>query len=148
SRVIEAGITREERVLSTETVDREGRLDAPITIPDDLGGLHVIVVRQVDEMIARLYFVIETSVVSVQPHSGPPGTMFAIHLKGVGWNEYDNIYVATYDNAYMGYACGSNSRGDVVINFRGTGTPGSHVIDLYPSIYQGPPTESQQLYRL
>jgi hypothetical protein len=48
-----------------------------------------------------------------------------IHLKGVGWTEYDNIYVATYDNAYMGYACGFNSRGDVVINFTATGEPGT-----------------------
>jgi hypothetical protein len=71
-----------------------------------------------------------------------------IHLKGVGWTEYDNIYVATYDNAYMGYACGFNSRGDVVINFTATGEPGTHLIDLYPGIYQGPPTEPQQLYRL
>jgi hypothetical protein len=69
-------------------------------------------------------------------------------LEGVGWTEYDNIYVATYDNAYMGYACGFNSRGDVVINFTATGEPGTHLIDLYPGIYQGPPTEPQQLYRL
>ncbi|HWW88247.1 MAG TPA: hypothetical protein VNZ26_31835, partial [Vicinamibacterales bacterium] len=69
-------------------------------------------------------------------------------LKGVGWTDYDNIYVATYDNAYMGYACGFNSHGDVVINFTATGAPGAHIIDLYPGIYQGPPSEPQQLYRL
>ena len=56
--------------------------------------------------------------------------------------------MATYDNAYMGYACGFNSQGDVVINFTATGEPGMHVIDLYPGIYQGPSTEPQQLYRL
>ena len=60
---------------------------------------------------------IETSIVSISPTSGPVGTPVTIHLKGVGWTEYDNIYVATYDNAYMGYACGFNSQGDVVINF-------------------------------
>ena len=81
------------------------------------------------------------------PMSGPAGTPVTIHLKGVGWTEYDNIYVATYDNAYMGYACGFNSQGDVVINFTAAGEPGSHLIDLYPGIYQGPATESQQLYR-
>jgi hypothetical protein len=47
----------------------------------------------------------------------------------------------------MGYACGFNSQGDVVINFQATGEPGEHVIDLYPGIYQGPPTEPQLLYR-
>jgi len=98
-------------------------------------------------MLARTHFVIETSIVSITPKSGPAGTPVTIHLKGVGWTEYDNIYVATYDNAYMGYACGFNSQGDVVINFHASGTPGQHIIDLYPGIYQGPPTETQLLYR-
>lgn len=62
-----------------------------------------------------------------------------IQLKGVGWTEYDNIYVATDDNAYMGYACGFNTAGDVVINFAATGDAGDHIIDLYPGIYQGRP---------
>jgi hypothetical protein len=79
--------------------------------------------------------------------SGPAGTPVTIHLKGVGWTDYDNIYVATYDNAYMGYACGFNSQGDVVINFKAAGSPGIHLIDLYPGIYQGP-EGGQQLYRL
>ena len=61
---------------------------------------------------------------------------------------FDNIYIATYDNAYMGYACGFNSQGDVVVNFTAAGSPGTHLIDFYPGIYQGPATEQQQLYRL
>ena len=77
--------------------------------------------------------------------SGPVGTPITIHLKGVGWTEYDNIYVATYDNAYMGYVCGFNSHGDVVINFTASGTPGEHLIDLYPGIYQGPSSEPLSL---
>ena len=71
--------------------------------------------------LARASFAIETSIVSITPTSGPAGTPVTIHLKGVGWTEYDNIYVATYDNAYMGYACGFNSQGDVVINFTAAG---------------------------
>ena len=42
--------------------------------------------------------------------SGPAGTPVTIHLKGVGWTDYDNIYIANYDNGYMGYACGFNSQ--------------------------------------
>ncbi len=126
----------------------DGRLDAPITVPDDLGGLHSVTLRDGDKAIAELHFVIETSIVSMTPTSGPVGTPVTIHLKGVGWTEYDNIYVATYDNGYMGYACGFNSQGDVVINFRASGGPGPHLIDLYPGIYQGPPTQPQLLYRL
>jgi len=141
------GFSPEENILTRVTVGRDGVLDLPVSIPDDVGGLHGLVLRDGDRMLARTHFVIETSIVSMTPASGPAGTPVAIHLKGVGWTEYDNIYIATYDNAYMGYACGFNSQGDVVINFTAAGPPGVHLIDLYPGIYQGPPTEPQLLYR-
>ena len=148
SRVSGEGFSPQEHELADVKADAEGRIDSTLTIPEDLGGLHGLVLRQDDQRIARVFFVVETSIVEMSPRSGPAGTPVTIHLKGVGWTEYDNVYVATYDNAYMGYACGFNSRGDVVINFTATGEPGTHLIDLYPGIYQGPPTEPQQLYRL
>ena len=148
SRVTETGFTSQENAIGDITADVSGRIERTLTIPEDLGGLHGLAVRRGGDLIARAHFVIETSLVEISPRSGPAGTPVTIHLKGVGWTEYDNIYVATYDNAYMGYACGFNSRGDVVINFTATGKPGAHLIDLYPGIYQGPPTEPQQLYRL
>src|SRR5206468_4113477 len=151
SRVTDAGFTPQENAMGDVTADASGRIDRTVTIPDDLGGLHGLTLRLADasarsgqavlrddDLIARAHFVIETSLVDVSPRSGPAGTPVTIHLKGVGWTEYDNIYVATYDNAYMGYACGFNSHGDVVINFTATGEPGAHLIDLYPGIYQGP----------
>ena len=147
SRVSGNGFEPQEKEFGTVKVGGSGQIDLPITIPDDLGGLHGLAVRNGDKTLARVFFVIETSIVSISPTSGPVGTPVTIHLKGVGWTEYDNIYVATYDNAYMGYACGFNSQGDVVINFHATGSPGQHIIDLYPGIYQGPPTETQLLYR-
>jgi len=141
------GFAPQENILARVTVGRDGVLDVPVSIPDDVGGLHRVVLRDGDSTLALVHFVIETSIVGMTPTSGPAGTPVTIHLKGVGWTEYDNIYVATYDNAYMGYACGFNSQGDVVINFTATGEPGVHLIDLYPGIYQGPPTEPQLLYR-
>ena len=148
SRVTDAGFTPEEVEMGDVTADAAGRVEHALTMPDDLGGLHEVAARRGNDALARAYFVIETSLVDISPRSGPAGTPVTLHLKGVGWTDYDNIYVATYDNAYMGYACGFNSHGDVVINFTATGQPGSHLIDLYPGIYQGPPTEPQQLYRL
>jgi hypothetical protein len=148
SRVTDEGFTPKENILGTVKVGEDGRLEAPITVPDDLGGLHSVTLRDGAKSVAEAHFVIETSIVSMTPTSGPVGTPVTIHLKGVGWTEYDNIYVATYDNGYMGYACGFNSQGDVVINFRASGGPGPHLIDLYPGIYQGPPTQPQLLYRL
>jgi hypothetical protein len=148
SRVSGNGFAPEDRPLGEITVGADGRIDWPLTIPEDLGGVHAITVSSDTRAVARTHFVIETSIVGMTPQSGPAGTPVSIHLKGVGWTEYDNVYVATYDNAYMGYACGFNSQGDVVINFTAAGEPGLHIIDLYPGIYQGPPTEPQQLYRL
>ena len=147
NRVSGDGFTQQANDLARVSVGADGRLDVPVSIPDDVGGLHGLVLRTDGKMLARTHFVIETSIVSMTPTSGPAGTPVTIHLKGVGWTEYDNIYVATYDNAYMGYACGFNSQGDVVINFTAAGEPGVHLIDLYPGIYQGPPTEPQLLYR-
>jgi hypothetical protein len=148
SRVTDEGFATKDNAFATVKVGDDGRLDLPITIPDDLGGLHSVTLREGEKAVAEAHFVIETSIVSMTPASGPVGTPVSIHLKGVGWTEYDNIYVATYDNGYMGYACGFNSQGDVVINFKASGPAGPHIIDLYPGIYQGPPTQPQLLYRL
>jgi hypothetical protein len=147
NRVSGGGFAPRENELAQLTVGGDGRLDVPLTIPDDLGGLHKVTIRSGETIVATTHYVIETSVVGMSPMSGPAGTPVTIHLKGVGWTDYDNIYVATYDNAYMGYACGFNSQGDVVINFKAAGSPGVHLIDLYPGIYQGP-EGGQQLYRL
>jgi len=147
NRVSGGGFAPRENEITQVTIGGDGRIDLPLTVPDDLGGLHELTIRSGEKVIATTHFVIETSVVSMSPMSGPAGTPVTIHLKGVGWTDYDNIYVATYDNAYMGYACGFNSQGDVVINFKAAGSPGIHLIDLYPGIYQGP-EGGQQLYRL
>ena len=147
SRVSGNGFEPQESVIAEVKVGSNGAIEFPVTIPDDLGGLHGLALRDGERTVALTHFVIETSIVSMTPTSGPVGTPVTIHLKGVGWTEYDNIYVATYDNAYMGYVCGFNSHGDVVINFTASGAPGEHLIDLFPGIYQGPATEPQLLYR-
>ena len=147
SRVTDAGFAPNDVELAKPTVGPDGRLDVPVIIPDDLGGLHTLSIQSGDKTLALTYFVVETSIVGISPTSGPAGTPITIHLKGVGWTDYDNIYVVTYDNAYMGYACGFNSQGDVAVNFTAAGEPGVHLIDFYPGIYQGP-DGGQQLYRL
>jgi len=147
NRVSGNGFDPVEDELTKVTTTADGRIALPVTIPEDLGGRHTLSVRSGAKTLATTYFVIETSIVSMTPMSGPVGTPVTIHLKGVGWTEYDNIYIATYDNAYMGYACGFNTRGDVVIHFTAAGAPGVHIIDFYPGIYQGA-EGGQQLYRL
>ena len=148
SRVSGNGFGPRENSIAKVKVGSDGKIDFPLTIPEDLGGEHGIELRDGEKLLGRAYFAIETTIVSMEPVSGPAGTPITIHLKGVGWTEYDNMFAATYDNAYMGYACGFNSQGDVVITFKAAGEPGIHLIDLFPGIYQGPPTEIQLLYRM
>jgi hypothetical protein len=147
NRLSTTGFEPREQVIDSVQTGSDGRVNLTISAPDDLGGLHALLLRAGDQEVARTYYVIETSIVSIAPASGPVGTTVTIHLKGVGWTEYDNIYTVNYDNAYMGYACGFNSQGDVVINFTASGTPGVHLIDLYPGLYDGP-RDGQLLYRL
>ena len=148
SRVSGNGFAPHESEIAKVKVGEDGKIEFPVTIPLDLGGRHGLELRDHEKPLARTYFAIETSIVSMEPASGPAGTPITIHLHGVGWTEYDNLYAATYDNAYMGYACGFNSQGDVVFTLRAAGQPGSHLIDLFPGIYQGPPAELQLLYRI
>ena len=148
SRVSGNGFAPEEKRIARVKVGNDGTIEFPVKIPEDLGGEHGLELRDGEKSLGRAYYAIETSIVSMTPASGPAGTPVTIHLKGVGWTEYDNIYAATYDNAYMGYACGFNSQGDVIFTFRAAGEPGTHMIDLFPGIYEGPPSENQLLYRM
>lgn len=148
SRVSGNGFGPQEKPIAKVKVGKDGKIEFPLKIPEDLGGEHGLELRQGDKVLGRAYFAIETTIVSMEPASGRAGTPVTIHLKGVGWTEYDNMYAATYDNSYMGYACGFNSQGDVVFTFKAAGEPGTHLIDLFPGIYQGPPTENQLLYRM
>jgi hypothetical protein len=148
SRVSGNGFAPQEKSIAKVKVASDGKIDFPFTIPVDLGGRHGLELRDNENPLGRAYFAIQTSIVSIEPVSGPVGTRVTIHLQGVGWTEYDNMYAATYDNAYMGYACGFNSQGDVMITFRAAGEPGTHLIDLFPGIYQGPSSENQLLYRM
>lgn len=84
----------------------------------------------------------------VDPASGPVGTELTVQLKGVGWTETANIYHLVYDNAYLGYACGFNSQGDVTIYLPLTGRPGWHFMDMYPGIYKGKEAAGVQNFRV
>src|SRR5262249_22507530 len=68
SRVSGEGFTAQENPIGEVSADANGRVDAPVTIPDDLGGLHALVLRSGSgegDPIARLHFVIETSILEM-----------------------------------------------------------------------------------
>ena len=67
-------------------------------------------------------------------------------MKGVGWTQLDNTMAVTYDNSYVGYGCGFNSDGYMVIHTRATGAPGTHIIDLHPVMYTYQPSFANTQY--
>ncbi len=126
------GWEEKSRVIANATVDASGKVAFRFKAPDDLGGAHRL---SVGDKSGTFWIAPSASPLSIE--SGPAGTPFTIHLKGVGWTETANIYTIVYDNSYIGYACGFNSQGDVVVPLYATGVPGWHFIDLYPAIYKG-----------
>jgi hypothetical protein len=112
----------------------DGSWQTSFDVPDGLGGWHVVQVLQGGQVKAQVPYLVERSVISV-PRVVKDGHMFQVRLKGVGWTQLDNTVAVTYDNGYVGYGCGFNSQGDVVLNLAATGGPGTHLIDIYPLLY-------------
>lgn len=137
NRVSPSGWSLNDTPLTKGTVGADGTLNAGFHVPDDLGGWHVVKVATANKVLAELPYFVQHSLVGVTPQKVKAGDVFTVHLKGIGWTELDNGVAATYDNSYIGFACGFNSQGDVTMNLVATGDPGIHLIDLYPMLYQG-----------
>jgi hypothetical protein len=137
NRVTPSGWSLQPIDLGSATASDQGTLSLPVTIPDDLGGWHGIQVSQDGKVVAQTPYLVDRSLVSVSPEVVHAGDTVTVHLKGFGWTELDNGAAVTYDNASVGYVCGFNSNGDVTLQLIATGSPGTHLIDLYPMVYQG-----------
>ncbi len=109
-------------------------------IPDGLGGWHVIQLLQGGDVKAQVPYFVKRSVAGISTLKVKAGQPFTIHLKGVGWTQLDNTIAVDYDNSYVGYGCGFNSNGDVVLNLVASGVPGTHLIDMYPLLYTQQPS--------
>jgi hypothetical protein len=123
-------------------VAADGTLQSSIQVPDGLGGWHVVQVSQSGTVKAQVPFFVKRSFAGrgVSRLILKEGQPFTIHLKGLGWTQLDNTIAVDYDNSYMGYGCGFNSNGDVVMNMVATGGPGTHLIDMYPLLYTQQPS--------
>jgi hypothetical protein len=131
-----------------QVIPSGGAIDTRITIPDGLGGWHLVQVQQGGKTVAQVPFFVKESIVgrgvsSVVVKEGRP---FTVHLKGIGWTQLDNTRAVDYDNSYVGYGCGFNSQGDVVLNLHATGGPGTHLIDIYPLLYTQQPSFASTPY--
>lgn len=123
--------------LASVTVGPSAFIDTAITIPEDIGGWHVVQVLQSDKVVVEAPFYVEQSLVTPVPVRVKAGEKFTISFRGGGWTELDNGVAVTYDNAYVGYACGFANNGDTPIELVAAGGPGTHLIDVYPYIFDG-----------
>jgi hypothetical protein len=139
NRTSPTGWSLSETSVGKKAAGADGSVKLDLQIPDDLGGWHVIKVAGAGAIVAEVPYFVERSLLGagVTPQKVKAGDPFQIHLKGIGWTELDNGVAITYDNGYIGFACGFNSNGDVTVNLVATGSPGIHLIDIYPMIYQG-----------
>ncbi|MDZ7708620.1 MAG: hypothetical protein U5J97_12155 [Trueperaceae bacterium] len=149
NRISGGGWDEVELPLAEIRADGEGRFETAVETPDDLGGEHRILARPAApgtsgaapggaaEPVAEARYTITPSVLDIEPAVVQPGGDLTITIKGVGWTETANIYTLLMDNGYLGYGCGFNSQGDVTIHLKAPGGEGLHLIELYPSIYQG-----------
>ncbi|MGH9020382.1 MAG: hypothetical protein ACRDV0_05120 [Acidimicrobiales bacterium] len=74
------------------------------------------------------------------------GQEVTLSIKGVGWTQLDNTLGVDYDNSYIGYSCGFNTNGYMVVHLKATGAPGTHIIDLYPMLYSLSPSYANTPY--
>jgi hypothetical protein len=120
--------------LAVGIAGADGSLRTTFSVPDGLGGWHVVRALQGTDVKMQVPYYVERSVIEM-PRVVKEGRPFQVHLKGVGWTQLDNTVAVTYDNGYVGYGCGFNSNGDVALNLVATGGPGTHLIDIYPLLY-------------
>lgn len=152
-----------------------GSFSQAVTIPDNLGGWHVVQIKQGDVVEAQVPFYVKASIFQykdskgkvlsngiakadtsplpeLRDGSGVPkstfkvGEEFTIAMKGVGWTQLDNTLAVTYDNSFIGYGCGFNSNGYMVVHLIATGAPGTHIIDLHPVLYTFQPSFASTPY--
>ena len=124
--------------LGTGTAGADGTLESKVQVPDGLGGWHVIQLLQGGDVKAQVPYFVKRSVAGISTLKVKAGQPFTIHLKGLGWTQLDNTIAVDYDNSYVGYGCGFNSNGDVVLNLVASGAP-RHAPDRHV-----PPAHTQQ----
>ena len=96
--------------LGRATAAADGTLSSQITVPDGLGGWHVVQLMQAGKVMAQVPYFVKRNFVKA-PKVVKAGQPFIVELKGVGWTQLDNTTAVTYDNAYIGYAAGSTRTG-------------------------------------
>jgi len=129
--------------LKEVTAALDGTFSFTVKTPATLGGIHYIAAGNLTRNSNATLFVQRTATINAT--QGPAGTTVAIVMRGVGWTFNTNTATLDYDNSYIGYGCGFFSDGNVTFYLTVTGAPGIHTIDVYPTVWWGPATQTNQL---
>ena len=119
--------------LAKASTDTEGKFEVRLVPESVQGGAHAIEVWNKETFIARTYLRIARRAYPLKPKAGPFGAIISVKVEGVSWTEHENLIALTYDNSYLGYACGNDCMGQVVAQVYATGKPGWHFVDVYPA---------------
>ena len=126
-------------MLPTVTADENGHFQVEFTIPKGEGSTRPITAAVDGREVAVTGFMMQPSIETFSPTSGPVGTTIEIELSGVGWPIYENAPYFLYDNKPLGYVCGltdDDGGGTVRLELPASGAPGWHFIDVYPCIFE------------
>ncbi|MBI2831856.1 MAG: hypothetical protein HYX79_06345 [Chloroflexi bacterium] len=141
NRASSSGWSLDSIALGKAKTGANGSLQTTFEVPDDLGGWHTVRVYAGDKLLSDAPYYVERNLLQAPPKRVKAGELITIQMKGIGWTELDNGVAVTYDNGYVGMACGFNSNGNITLYLNATGGPGTHLIDIYPMIYEGHPNK-------
>jgi hypothetical protein len=136
------------QTLGIATSDSNGEFTFNMKVPYDLEGSHEISAKSEDIPNVNNASLYITRSADISLTEGPSGTTVEITMTGVGWTFVTNTATIVYDNSFVGYVCGFNTQGNVTAWVTAVGKPGIHTIDIYPTLYNGPPSgTSNAIYR-
>ncbi|MBF8301440.1 MAG: hypothetical protein HW394_1810, partial [Acidobacteria bacterium] len=118
-------------------IDRNGRLEATFSIPEDYGGVHDVMAIVDGRTVAQNGIEVTQSF-ELAPTSGPVGTPIELTVKGLGWRTMESTWAVNWDNNAIGWVSAAGTRGSAVARFRAAGPAGDHAIKVYTG-YQGQP---------
>ena len=128
----------QHNLLASVQTDADGALSADITIPDEFGFAHDVLLVDTDGVIRNKALFDVDMTVSVTPTSGPVGTPITIEVHGIGWQTMEDSRTILYDNRYVGFMSAVSTEGTATAVIPATGAVGPHRIDIDRGAYTFP----------
>jgi hypothetical protein len=130
--------------IATVKSDKQGRIAARFTAPEDFGFLHDIIVQQSDRLLTQTAFHLDMAARINGPTSGPLGTMIEVEVQGIGWRELEGSWVLLYDNKYTGFMSAVTTGGTAKFSVPATGHVGLHILEILHTDFGSPYRNTQQ----